>query len=339
MSTDVSLPKAAIIMGAHARQNVYTADAEAQMRRMCDVVLDLPQNLPLADYASELAGVELLFTSWGAPKMTPENLALMPNLKAVFYAAGSVRGTVTDTFWEREIPICSAASLNAIPVAEYTFAQIILCLKQSFHLARMTREAHRYVNRAATAAPLGTYGAVVGLVSMGEIARRLLERLRTLDVSVKVYDPFLAPEKAEALGVSLVSLEELFATSDVVSVHAPWLPETVGMITGELLASLKPGASFINTARGAVVDEIAMGKVLAKRPDVQAIIDVTYPEPPPPESLLYTLPNVFLTPHIAGSLDRECARMGDAMVVEAKRFLAGQPLTLQVTPEVFARMA
>lgn len=326
-------------MAASARPVIYTAEAEQAIRGLCDLVLDLPQGVSPAEHARELEQVELLFTSWGAPRLTAETLALMPRLKAVFYAAGSVRSTVTDAFWERDIPICSAASLNAIPVAEYTFAQIILCLKQSFHLARMTRQERAYANRSGLAAPLGTYGATIGLVSMGEIARQLLERLRTLDVSVQVYDPYLSPEKAEATGVSLVSLEELFATSDVVSVHAPWLPETVGMITGELLGRLKPGAAFINTARGAVVDEIALGKVLAQRPDLQAILDVTYPEPPPPESPLYTLPNVFLTPHIAGSLDRECARMGDAMVEEARRFLKSQPLTLRVTPEIYARMA
>lgn len=339
MPTDATLPKAAIIMAPGPRSIVYTEAAVRGMQGFCDVVLDTAGDQSLEPYAAQLADVELLFTSWGAPKLSEENLALMPKLKGVFYGAGSIRGMVTDAFWERDIPVCSAAPLNAIPVAEYAFAQVILCLKQSYHLARMTREARSYVPLGGVAAPLGSYGAVVGLVSFGEIARQLLVRLRTLDVQVQVYDPFLAPEKAEALGVKLVDLPTLFKTSDVVSVHTPWLPETVGLITGKLLASLKPGASFINTARGAVVDENALGKVMAERPDLQAVLDVTYPEPPPTDSPLYTLPNVFLTPHIAGSLDRECARMGDAMISEAQLLLAGKPMQLRVTPEIFARMA
>lgn len=327
------------MMSASTRKIVYSPQAEQAMAEVCDVVLDLPGGACLQDHAEALADVELLFSSWGGPVLSSETLALLPRLRAVLYAAGSIRRIATDAFWEKDIPICSAAPLNAIPVAEYAFAQVILCLKQSYHLARQTREAKTYANHSAISAPLGSYGAVVGLVSLGEIARQLLVRLRTLDVRVQVYDPYLSAKEAKELGVEQVDLKTLFASSDVVSIHTPWLPETEGLISGELIASMKQGASLINTARGAVIDEIAMGQVLAARQDLQAVIDVTYPEPPPPDSPLYTLANVFFTPHIAGSLDRECARMGDAMVEEARRLLKSEPLHLRVTPEAYARMA
>jgi phosphoglycerate dehydrogenase-like enzyme len=115
--------------------------------------------------------------------------------------------------------------------------------------------------------------------------------------------------------------------------------ETEGMITGEHLAMMKPNATFINTARGAVVREDEMIEVLQQRPDLFAILDVTYPEPPEPGSPLYTLPNVVLTPHIAGSLDNECRRMGKYAVTELRRYLNGEPPLWGITREQAAKLA
>jgi phosphoglycerate dehydrogenase-like enzyme len=97
---------------------------------------------------------------------------------------------------------------------------------------------------------------------------------------------------------------------------------------------MKPGATFINTARGAVVREQEMIAVLQQRPDLFAVLDVTYPEPPEPDSPLYTLPNVVLTPHIAGAMGVECNRMGRYMVEELKRYLRGDSLEWGITREM-----
>ena len=156
---------------------------------------------------------------------------------------------------------------------------------------------------------------------------------------VIAYDPFVDEATAAKLGVTLVTLEALFAQSDVVSLHTPWLPETVGLITGELIASMKPCATFINTSRGAVVWEEEMLDVLAARPDLQAVLDVVWPEPPAPESRLFDLPNVVLTPHIAGSMGAECHRMGRYMIDELDRYLAGEPLRWGITREKAAILA
>lgn len=334
-----SLPKAAMLMGEYARQNVYTQNVEQKIERIANVVLDMTSDEPWQKDSAKLSEIELLFTSWDAPCLNARSLALLPSLRGVFHAAGSLRGIVTDAFWERNIPICSAAALNAIPVAEYVFAQIVLCLKQAHHLARLTREKRHYFSPSRLPASIGSYGAVIGLISFGQIARQLLVRLQTLDVKVLVYDPFLSEERARTLKIGRVDLPTLFSSSDVVSLHAPLLPETEGMITGDLLARLKPGAAFINTARGALVNESDLCSVLARRLDVQAVLDVTHPEPPAESSPLYSLPNVLLTPHIAGSIDRECARMGDAMAGEAARLLIGEPLQLQVSSEAYTSMA
>jgi len=158
-------------------------------------------------------------------------------------------------------------------------------------------------------------------------------------VKVLVYDPFATEVDAGKLNVELTSLEDLFARSDVVSLHTPWLKETEGMITGKLLSSMKCRASFINTSRGAVVNESEMIEVLASRPDMQAVLDVTWPEPPAADSPLYTLPNVALTPHIAGSQDLECRRMGRYMVQELRQFLNNGMLSWEISEEKSASLA
>jgi phosphoglycerate dehydrogenase-like enzyme len=233
--------------------------------------------------------------------------------------------------FERGIVVTSAAAMNGIPVAEYTIASIIFALKQAFRFAREIKADGAYPHGKHHVA--GAYGSTVGLVSLGAIGRAVCERLKILDVSIIAHDPFVSPEEASALGIELVSLDTVFERADVVSLHIPWLPETERMIRGAHIAAMKEGASFINTARGAVIAEDEMIAVLSARQDLTAVLDVTFPEPPPPGSPLYTLPNVFLTPHIAGSLDGECRRMGHEMVEEMGRWLRGEPLLWQVRPE------
>jgi phosphoglycerate dehydrogenase-like enzyme len=162
---------------------------------------------------------------------------------------------------------------------------------------------------------------------------RVAELLRSFEVKVLAYDPFVAQEKARSLNVEMCPLEEVFLRSDVVTLHTPWLKETEGMITGRHFASMRSGATFINTARGAVVREQEMIQVLKERPDLFAVLDVTWPEPPESDSALYSLPNVILTPHIAGAMGPECRRLGRYMVEELQRYVAGRPLRWAITRE------
>ena len=185
----------------------------------------------------------------------------------------------------------------------------------------------------------GTYDSVVGLISMGAIARNLLGFLRHFHFKVVAHDPFLTEAEAQGLGVELVSLEELFEISDVISLHTPLLPETEGLIQGHHFARMKQGATFINTARGALVNEPEMIEVLRQRMDLHALLDVVWPEPPPEDSPLYELPNVIYTPHIAGAMGTECRRLGAMAVDEFERYLKGIPLQGQVTKEMLATIA
>ena len=271
------------------------------------------------------------------PRLDAEFLAATPRLKAVFYAAGSVKCFATPESYARGILISSAFEANAIPVAEYAHATIMLSLKSFWRFLRQAPE-QKFTREGIPVT--GAYkSSKVGLVSLGAVGRSVAARFVSNEISLLAYDPFFSPEAAAKLGVTLVSLPELFATSDVVSIHAPWLPETENLINGVLVASMKPGATLINTSRGALLHEEEVAQVLRDRPDLTAILDVTHPEPPVADSLLRTLENVILTPHIAGSLGCEITRMGRWAVDEMNRFLDNEPPHHAITQEMMVRMA
>ena len=329
--------KALFLLGADAFRRIYGPRQMEALRDLVEILDPLPGAAPVPPGPDVLAGVQLLFGGWGTPALTAALLDQMPRLEAVFYGAGSIRAVTTEAFWARKIPITSSYAANAVPVAEFAEAQIILALKRAWSLAAAARATRNHTHEGIA----GAYGSTVGIVSLGMIGQLLARRLQSHDLRVLAYDPFYPQEQADALKlqVHLCSLETLFAESEVVSIHTPSLPSTRGIITRQLLASLKPHAAFINTARGAVVDEPGLIEVLRQRPDLTALLDVTDPEPPAPGSPLYTLPNVFLTPHIAGSLAGECARMGELAVGECRRFLAGEPLRWAIPREQAEHMA
>ncbi|MER8233026.1 hydroxyacid dehydrogenase [Streptomyces sp. NPDC094049] len=283
-----------------------------------------------------LADVDVLLTGWGAPVLGAELLAHAPELKAVMVAAGSVRHLTTPEFWARGVPIVSAAAANAVPVAEFSLAQILLGLKQTHRLSRQVTAYRRFPHDPPLA---GAYGSRVGLLGLGEIGRLVAEHLRGFGVEVLAHDPVIDPADARALGVRLVGIEELFAVSDVVSVHAPLLPETEGLVGERLMSLLPEGATLVNTARGAVLNEPEVIGVLWERPDLTAVLDVTWPEPPEPDSALYALPNVLLTPHLAGAMGRERARLGELVRDELRRLVRGEPLRHAVEPSRAATRA
>ena len=290
-------------------------------------------------HAPKLRDLEAIFSTWGMPCLTPQQLDQLPNLKAVFYAAGTVKGFASPLL-ERGILVCSAWAANGVPVAEFTLAQILLSMKGYFRNAAECRTpASKRPTKGKAFAGNGVFGETVALLGAGQIGRKVIELLRNFELKVVVYDPFLSDADAAALGVQKVSLLQAFEQGYVVSNHLANVPETVGMLNGALFEAMRPDATFINTGRGATVVESDLISVFGRRGDLTALLDVTYPEPPVDDSPLYTMPNIHLTSHIAGSMNDEVVRMADYMIGEFKAWQQGRPLQYAVTKEMLPRMA
>lgn len=286
----------------------------------------------------QLAEAEVLFTHWGAPELTEEALQRLPRLCAVVHAAGSVKHHVTDAVWRHDIAVSSAAAANALPVAEFTLAAILFANKRVLDVARAYTAAGTRPDLLPYYSGHGNYHRTVGIVGASRIGRRVLDLLSPLDLDVLLYDPYVDDRQARALGAEPAGLDELVRRSDVVSIHAPQLPETHHMFDARRLALLKDGATLINTARGSLVDTDALTEHLVTG-RIHAVLDVTEPDVPPAGSPLFTLPNVLLTPHIAGSLGNELHRMTDWAIDEVARYAQGLPFAHQVGSEELSRSA
>ena len=328
-----SLPKAAFFGNSAERiEAVYAQGRRQQIEQLTDCA---PQIMSLSNVeAGDLADVEVLFSTWGFPQLSDAQLDKMPDLRAVFYAAGSVQGFARPLL-QRDILVVSAWAANAVPVAQWTLAQILLANK-GYHRNEREFTAMRGEKRFRGR---GNFGAAVSILGAGQIGRRVIELLQPFELKILVFDPFLPGAVAASLGVEKVELDAAFARGAVVSNHLANLPATVGMLTGAHFAAMPENATFINTGRGATVRETEMIEVLQSRPDLNALLDVTHPEPPAPDSPLRDLPNVFLTSHIAGSIGDEVVRMADYAIEEFVRWQRKEPLRYAVTEEMLEMMA
>ena len=310
-----------MVLSRTLRDEVFGPAEWAELTDLVDLVADCSHGADLAVHPRRRE-VEVLVTSWGAPPLTAGLLAELPGLRTMLHAAGSVRRIVTDAVWERGITVVSAADANNEPVAEYVYAQTVLALKD------VHRRSRRIVADRALPPLDGVPGIreqTVGLVSFGSVARKTAQRLHRLDARILAWDPYLDDDTFRAQGVTRVAeLSELVTRSRVLSIHTPLIAgRTENLVGGDLLRLLPPWATLINTARGAVIDEAALLRVLAERPDLFAVLDVTRDEPPDSDSALYALPNVLLTGHVAGTVGTERRAMGRLVVDELRRLAAG----------------
>ena len=293
----------------------------------------------LLEAPEKFADVEYIFSTWSMPAMTEEEIAkCLPSLKAVFYSAGTVQ-LFARPFMARGVKIFSAWAANAIPVAEYTVAQIILACKGFFRACTLASQNKRKEARTLSNSCPGNYGCKVGLIGVGMIGSLVAEMLKVYNHKVLAFDPFCSPEKAEKLGVELCSLERIFSECQVISNHLANNPQTVGMLNYDLFKLMKSNATFLNTGRGAQVVEPDLAKAMSEKPDAAAVLDVTFPEPIEAGNHLLALDNVYLTPHIAGSQADEVHRMAEYMEEEYKAFVSGKSTRYEVSEKMLETMA
>lgn len=327
------------LFGTHQLQfsKVYTPEVLKKLGEYGELSQKINQK-NLAENAAFLADCEIAFATWGMPRFTKEEIAkYMPNLKAVFYSAGTVQ-YFARPFLESGIKVFSAFAANAVPVAEYTFAQITLAAKGYFQAAANYRilpvRSLVFANSAT-----GNFDCKVGLVGLGAIGKSVAEKLRALDVTVYACDPFVSEETARSLGVTLVDMETLFSECDVISNHLANKPELKNIFNGKLFKRMKKHSTFINTGRGAQVAEYQLAWSLLLHPSRTFVADVIKSEFFPYVCPLFWCPNAILTPHIAGSTGKEPQRMAYYMMEEMERFLSDEPVKYEVTLDSLARMA
>ncbi|HET7769964.1 MAG TPA: hydroxyacid dehydrogenase [Chloroflexota bacterium] len=314
----------------------FTPDTVDAIARVVQLDREVPDELTDEWLLPRIGGVEGLITGWGSLPLTAERLAAAPQLRYAIHSAGSVKPVVTDALWQRGVRVTSAAHVNGRPVAQFVLGLLFACLKDVFaYQVAFKRDGRTAWKRGPHLA--GYYRTTVGVIGAGNVGRELLRLLQPHDFRVLVHDPLLTADAARDLGATLADLPALLAESRAVVLVAPNIPENRHLIAAPQLALLQDGAYFINPGRGALVDHDALIAEL-QTGRITACLDVTDPEPPPEGSPLYTLPNCILTPHVAGSLNDECFRLGDQVLHELTLLVAGQPFENEVTEEALRRM-
>lgn len=328
------MKKKAVLVTSYpsAVESVYVSQIKQQLSERYDFYGETLCKENLSDHLDAAHEAEFIFSTWGMEHFTEEEIQqYFPKVKHLFYAAGSVQEFARE-FLDSGVRVYSAWKANAVPVAEFTYAQILLSTKGFWKAAR-TQDAS-YAAKCG-----GNYHAKVGIIGVGTIGALVAEKLKANEMEVLYYDPFLPQERAEKMGILSASLEKIFTQCDVISNHLANKEELNGILNGNLFSKMKPYATFINTGRGRQVDHDALLEAMREVDTRTALLDVTYPEPLPKEHGLWQCGNVIITPHIAGSIGREVVRMARFMLDEAERVEAGEEPLYEVTAEMLAHMA
>ncbi|GGR27382.1 hydroxyacid dehydrogenase [Agromyces mediolanus] len=326
-------PRAAFVMRDGLVDRLF---APSQLAAL-DGLLEVEGSGSFASLAQVPPETEVLISGWGCPAITPAALERLPALRAIFHAAGTVKEHIDPSAWQRGILVTTAAAANALPVAEYTLASILLAGKGVPSIIEAYRDRPE-LDLEQEFPQIGNHRRRVGILGASKIGRRVIELLQPFDVEVLVSDPYLEADDPLHDQATAVGLEQLFAESEVLSVHAPLLPETVGLVSRELISTMPDGAVLINTSRAPIVDQDALVEA-ATTGRISAILDVTSPEPLPLDHALRSTPGIVLTPHVAGALGNELHRLGAQVVDEVRRYVAGEPAVHPVGLADLAAMA
>ncbi len=317
---------------------VFPDEAINKIKLYGEISAELIGRKNIENHKNFLAECEVAFSTWGMPALSEEEIKkYMPNLKCVFYAAGSVQ-YFARPFLDCGVRVFSAFAANAVPVVEYTVSQILLASKGFYQGAKRYRiclpSSFAHTQRCK-----GNFGIKVGLIGLGVIGSGVAEKLKDYDVEVLAYDPFCSEEKAGKLGVTLTDLETIFRECLVISNHLANKKELKNIFNAKHFKLMQKHSTFINTGRGDQVDEFALAKILLQHPSVTVVADVLKNEKTPFASPLFWCPNAILTPHIAGSMGNETHRMAYYMIDELGRYVSGSKPKYEVTKEMLKTMA
>jgi len=326
-----------VVIMCDSKENVQKVFGLGRLEKLRHLVNLYPEIIAGKDfnkYKKTISEIRYIFSTWGMPALNDAQIRAMKNLKAVFYAAGSVKYFAAP-FLKHGIKVISAWAANAKPTAAFALAQILLACKRYFSSYRSYKS---YRSNVWSIEKEGFYGCKVGIIGAGKVGSTLAELLKPFGMEVFIDDPYLSVKQAKQLGVNKTSLKKMFKDCLVVSNHLPDIKATKGVLDAGLFGSMPQNATFINTGRGAQVDEAGLIRVLRKRKDLTALLDVTYPEPPKKSSALFKLPNVIISPHIAGAYGKEQVLLADCVIDECAALIAGKPLKYEVRLKMLEKM-
>ncbi|WP_332631611.1 phosphoglycerate dehydrogenase [Halalkalibacter flavus] len=256
-----------------------------------------------------------------ATTVTDELLTKMTNLKIVARAGVGVDNIDLDAATKRGVVVVNAPDGNTISTTEHTFA-MMMSLLRNIPQAVASIKAGEWNRKAFQGFELR--GKTLGIVGFGRIGTQLAQRAKAFEMSLLVFDPFLTKSRAEKLGVTTATLDEVLTGSDIITVHTPLTKETKGLLGMENIAKTKPGTFLINCARGGIIDEQALKHFLANGHIAGAALDV-FEEEPATDKELIAFPNVIGTPHIAASTKEAQLNVAAQVSEEVLRFLEGEP--------------
>jgi len=282
-------------------------------------VLQFPTEEELIAHAHDIDAIAVQTT-----KIPRAVIEAAPNLKVVSRHGVGYDSVDVAALTERGIPLCVAATSNAVSVAEHTMYFILALAKKSVEFDHATRNDNFWIKRQMGAQDIADKSVL--LVGFGRIGTRVAKRALAFDMKVFVIDPFVDDAEIKAAGcIPVNDLAAALPEMDFVSLHCPKSPETVNLMGKAQFAAMKPTAHVINTARGGMVDEDALYDALTSGAIAGAGIDVFASEPPKPEHPLFQLDNIIVSPHSAGVTEQSILRMASQTAENVLNVLDGKP--------------
>ena len=317
------------------------------------------EKMPVPEMKEKIRGIELLISEF--EDINQEVIEAADKLKIIVCCRNEAFASIDiEAATKKNIPVLRAGGRNAIAVAEHTIALLMAVSKNislTDHLLKYTDQltTGQYADaggkRAETmsewsmdpTAPFALYGGgpemygkTFGQIGFGMIGKEVAKRAHALDMNVLVYDPYVSQEQMDYLGAKKVDLDTVMKESDFISVNCNVVPETVGLVSREKIALMKPTAYFVNTARAKVLDYDALYDALAEKKIAGAGLDVYPVEPIPAGNKFLSLRNVVLTPHLAGSARDIVGHQTNIVLADVKRILDGGKPRFICNPEVLA---
>lgn len=320
---------------------VYPQRKFEEIKTKVDLLPTIINKKNLKENKPDTIKVEVAFCTWRMSELTEEEIKeYFPSLKLLLFAAGSVHSFGVP-FLNQGVRIINAAAAMSIPVAQFTLSLIIQLSKGAF-LALNHYKTHEWMeSRNVTFQNFpGLYDKTkIGLLGAGKIGKVVINYLKSFDVEVWVYDPFLSDEDAKTLNVKKTSLEDIFTNCQVISNHLADNNETKGILNYKLFSLMKDTGSFINTARGPQIVEEDLQRALIEKPLRFAAFDVTTLETYPFDGKFRKLDNCLLFPHVAGYAASEVHTLSDSVVKDLDNYMNNNEIKNEVTLEILSTMA